>query len=216
MEVYGRVILKIVLSTILSTILLNYLYDFRKKTQKLKVMNNFKIMRAKEEHSFVIAQINNSRTNVNDKKGFVFGRYNQGEVLKKIESGVEFYLIYNDKTKRFVGFLELSDEIDKRFYSSVDWEVPEYHTIFSKSLKYIRRICVLDSEEAKGARTTLYRNLKISHPDHSFYTFILKRPFNNHILTKFYLKNGFINIGSFYALEYNGFKNYESHVYYLR
>ncbi|WP_419172318.1 hypothetical protein [Halobacteriovorax sp.] len=179
--------------------------------------NNFELISATEKDIQVIVDINNSRTNREDKDGFILDKYSYDETLAKLQKGIGLYLINNTISNETVGFLELSDKVDKRIPDQLEWEDEEVKEKFvSLKPKYIDRICLLNKDSAKGAGSFTYRKMFQLFPDKNFYAFIVTKPIENKASVRFHLKNGFKHIATFNKDEYAGFRNYQSQIFFYQ
>ncbi len=178
------------------------------------LLNELAFRKAQENDIEQIINIHNSNV-VNEEvylrnQGFLLNKVNYKIILTNIENKKQYY-VTTDKSNSVLGFICLSNQIDKNILLSVKWK-NKYDSKFLLLNKYfyIDVVAIKPDFIGKGIGKHLYKQLYLTYSNFIFTLFIASKPYINKRSLNFHLKQEFRVIGHYKNNSFCGLKNYES------
>ncbi|MDY7036039.1 MAG: GNAT family N-acetyltransferase [Thermodesulfobacteriota bacterium] len=158
-----------------------------------------------------IIEINNSFIEYTTNKGLILSKLESDQLKNNIFSNPDYISVAITSDDTIAGFIELSFSVDVDVIKKLEWFDENLRTKFENGKKlYIEKVAVKSNYQRQNVGKFMYEAIFEKYPEHIFYSFIVKKPFDNIVSLNFHKKLGFIETAKFKVDEFLGLKNYES------
>ena len=159
-----------------------------------------------------IIEIDNSYHKYSDiHQGFLIIKYEINQLKNHILRKPNSISIASTTDNIIVGFIEISFFLDIKVIKELKWYGENLRSTFEKGEKlYIAKVAVKEGYQGRKIGTFMYESIFAKYPGYIFYSFVVKKPFDNIISLDFHKRMGFIEAAEFKARKFLGLNNYES------
>jgi ribosomal protein S18 acetylase RimI-like enzyme len=158
-----------------------------------------------------IAEINNSFLTFSKSNGFIISKIECNQLEQYILSNPNSIKVAINQNNELIGFIEVSSSVDVNVISKLQWFDQNTKSVFENGEKlYIEKVAVKPTYQRQNVGKFIYEAIFEEYPEHIFYSFIVKKPFDNIVSVKFHKEMGFIETAKFKADQFLGLKGYES------
>lgn len=184
---------------------------------QVKKAEVFSLEIAQEDNFATIAEINNHYLGAQGKDSFMITPLSVKKIESRLKDDFAYYVLRGTVKNEIFGFIELSSTAGNEILDNVIWNDNNYTELImntEQKVFYIEKVAVNEKYQHQGIGTALYTNLFNRFPYHSFYSFVMERPYDNVVSSAFHNASGFRSLGRFTEEEFCGFSNYQSRLYY--